>query len=81
MNGKLLRTTLYAAIGMVLTTSGVALAQEADPAQAATAGQQAAGQEDAVDIDRIVVTARRREELLQEVPVAVSALPPTRSLP
>ena len=74
MNGKLLRTTLYAAIGMVLTTSGVALAQEADPAQAATAGQQAAGQEDAVDIDRIVVTARRREELLQEVPVAVSAL-------
>ena len=74
MNRKLLRTTLYAGIGMALATSGAALAQEADAAQAVTARQEAAAADDTVDIERVVVTARRREELLQEVPVAVSAL-------
>jgi iron complex outermembrane receptor protein len=36
--------------------------------------QDAAPQEDATSLDEIVVTARRREETLKDVPVAVSAL-------
>jgi len=73
MSRKLLRTTLYAGIGMALATSGVAMAQEAGDAQAAAPQQQASADE-TVDIDRVVVTARRREEELKDVPIAVTAL-------
>ena len=49
----------------------VAVAQEATPA----AATQDAGDR-ATEIDEIVVTARRREERVQDVPVAVTALSP-----
>ncbi|MBK0010873.1 TonB-dependent receptor [Stenotrophomonas sp. S41] len=52
----------------VLLASGPVLAQDA-PQPASTAGKAAA----ATNLDSIVVTARKREETLQEVPVAVTA--------
>ncbi|MFT4179400.1 MAG: TonB-dependent receptor [Thermomonas sp.] len=76
MRTKLLRTALCIGIGMALVPAGAAMAQEKTTEQAATGEQQkpAAEGEKVSDLDRVVVTARRREELLQEVPVAVSAL-------
>ncbi|MCB1567665.1 MAG: TonB-dependent receptor plug domain-containing protein, partial [Xanthomonadales bacterium] len=45
------------------------------PASAQTAAAKSeAGSEEAQQLDLVVVTARRREETLKEVPVAVSAL-------
>ena len=52
----------------VLLASGPALAQEA-PSPESTAGKAAS----ATNLDSIMVTARKREETLQEVPVAVTA--------
>ncbi|WP_313178631.1 TonB-dependent receptor [Stenotrophomonas sp.] len=52
----------------VLLASGTVLAQDA-PQPASTAGKAAA----ATNLDSIMVTARKREETLQEVPVAVTA--------
>ncbi|MEG1682028.1 MAG: Plug domain-containing protein, partial [Stenotrophomonas sp.] len=51
-----------------LLASGPVLAQEAQPAAPAT-GKAAS----ATNLDSITVTARKREETLQEVPVAVTA--------
>ena len=77
MNKKLLKTALCIGIGMALAPAGAALAQdaqqEAKDAQG-TATQETSPQNKTTDLDKVVVTARRREELLQEVPVAVSAL-------
>ena len=77
MNKKLLKTALCIGIGMALAPAGTALAQdaqqEAKDAQG-TATQETSPQNKTTDLDKVVVTARRREELLQEVPVAVSAL-------
>ena len=77
MSRKLLKTALCIGIGMALAPAGAALAQDAEqaqPTQQEATPQQAAAREDAANLEPIVVTARRREELLQEVPVAVSAL-------
>ncbi|HYM86170.1 MAG TPA: TonB-dependent receptor, partial [Pseudoxanthomonas sp.] len=57
------RKHLSLAIGCVLLAPA-AWAQEAPPAEATS---------DATTLDRITVTARKREETLQEVPVAVTA--------
>ena len=69
--GDFLRTTTRAlTIGgaaLLTTVSTIAMAQSAEPAQGENASGQASGLED------IVVTARRRAESLQEVPVAVTA--------
>ncbi len=61
------RNCLSLMIG-VLLASGTVLAQDA-PQPASTAGKAAA----ATNLDSIMVTARKREETLQEVPVAVTA--------
>lgn len=61
------RNYLSLMIGALLV-SGAALAQEAP--QAAPAADKAAS---ATNLDSITVTARKREETLQEVPVAVTA--------
>ncbi len=52
---------------MALTAPGIAFAQSAD-------GGKTIAKADSNDNDEIVVTARRREESLQDVPVAVTAL-------
>jgi len=62
------RTHLSVAIGMLLGAAAIA------PAQAqAQSGQAAAGHEEAQRLDSVVVTARRREESIFDVPIAVSA--------
>ncbi len=61
------RNCLSLMIG-VLLASGPVLAQDA-PQPASTAGKAAS----ATNLDSIMVTARKREETLQEVPVAVTA--------
>ena len=65
------RNILSLMIGALLA-SGAAIAQEAAPADESPAAGASAS--DTTHLDEIVVTARRREEMLQEVPVAVSAL-------
>ena len=69
--------TSMLAIGVCGLSSGLALAQEVDE------GQEAVGQVDRVGAvnhnpNEIVVTARRREERLQDVPVSVSVVGPER---
>ena len=61
------RNCLSLMIGALLA-SGPVLAQEA-PGAAPTAGKTAS----ATNLDSITVTARKREETLQEVPIAVTA--------
>lgn len=61
------RKHLSLAIGCILLAPA-AWAQEAPPAAEASS--------DATTLDRITVTARKREETLQEVPVAVTAFTP-----
>ncbi len=62
------RTHLSVAIGMLLGFAAFA----PSPAQAQTK-QSATGSEDAQRLDNVVVTARRREESIFDVPVSVSA--------
>jgi len=57
---------LALAIAMALGSASLALAQDADDDEDETRAQSAR-------LDRIVVTARRQEETLQDAPVAVSA--------
>lgn len=61
------RTHLSVAIGLLL---GVAASA---PAQAQQSGERPAGHDEAQRLDNVVVTARRREESIFDVPVAVSA--------
>ena len=72
--------TLHAAIALALTQGAVvAAAQEQAPeagiklAQATQAQAKDAKKDSPTAVEQIVVTARRREELLQDVPGAVSA--------
>ncbi|MFC4727370.1 TonB-dependent receptor [Coralloluteibacterium thermophilus] len=62
------RTHLSLAVGVALALSGTALAQ--DTPQATAAGSD---RPSAQTLDTITVTARRREESAQDVPVAVTA--------
>jgi iron complex outermembrane receptor protein len=62
------RTHLSLAIGLLLGLSASAHAQDE-----ASNARPASDKEETTRLDGIVVTARRREETLQEVPVAVSA--------
>ena len=64
MSASATRATLRLAIAAVLTASGPSIT----PALAADEPQATAG------IEQVVVTARRREESLQDVPVAITAL-------
>lgn len=70
MNGKrhaaLRAATVLAATGLVLIDAGSPAAQEQE------AGGNTSG---ATVLEQIVVTARRREEKIQEAPVAVTAIP------
>jgi iron complex outermembrane receptor protein len=61
--------TAFGAMGLVALTAGGGHAQQAAPGQTA---QAAAG------LEEIIVTARRREEQLQSVPVAITAFTPER---
>lgn len=61
------RTHLSLAIGLLVGMSAMAQAQQGTPEPANPSEKETAR------LDEIVVTARRREETLQEVPVAVSA--------
>lgn len=64
------RKQLSLAIGLTLSLASLsAMAQDAAPAPAAT-------EDEAVTLDAIQVTARKRTETLQEVPVAVTAFTP-----
>jgi len=54
----------------ILLGSGAVLAQQADTAAPASAG---AAQADTGQMDRIVVTATRRNTFVQETPLAVTA--------
>ncbi|MDM7955107.1 TonB-dependent receptor [Blastomonas sp.] len=68
-----LRTTLTRAL---LTTTGLALATLAAPAiaqDAEVSGETATAQASGPQIVDIVVTARKREESLQDVPIAITA--------
>ena len=70
------RKQLSLAIHGALAVSLLALAMPAmaqDAAQATDGGQQAGDKQDATTLDTIKVTARRREESIQDVPVAISA--------
>jgi len=72
--GSTRRTALYCAVSAaVLVFAAGACAQE--HAQAATVG---AAVRKGGDLEEVVVTARRREERLQDVPVAVTAFTPER---
>ncbi len=62
------RTHLSVAIGMLLGIAASAQAQAQAPAAAP-----ATGNEDAQRLDNVVVTARRREESIFDVPISVSA--------
>ena len=61
------RTHLSVAIGLLLGMAASA------PAQAQQSGERQAGSDEAQRLDNVVVTARRREESIFDVPVAVSA--------
>ncbi len=76
MGTKWLVTALCAGVGFAANPLSVAVAQEVAAAQEPAAVQQDGSAETGAtkELDSIVVTARRREELLQEVPLAVSAL-------
>ncbi|MET0717973.1 MAG: TonB-dependent receptor, partial [Pseudoxanthomonas sp.] len=60
------RKHLSLAIGCILLAPS-AWAQESAPAEASS---------DATTLDRITLTARKREETIQEVPIAVTAFTP-----
>jgi len=67
------RNHLSLAIGLSLSLAApLALAQETAPA----GEDEAAAGRSAVTLDAIQVTARKREETLQDVPVAVTAFTP-----
>jgi iron complex outermembrane receptor protein len=68
-----LRTILLASAG-AMTLCTPALAQTTGPASATAANAQPA----TANVDELVVTARRREETLKDVPVAVSAYTASR---
>jgi len=72
---------LWLAIAVVLLTSGQARAEDGDAASSAPVAtgadrdaQNAKKENDPTSLTGITVTARRREETLQDVPVAVTAL-------
>ena len=69
-------TCLSIAIAAILALPAVALAAEPAAATAATdaAADNAKKADDATSLEGITVTARRREETLQDVPIAVTAL-------
>ena len=72
MKRKQLSLAIHGALAVSLLALAVpAMAQDA--AQSADAGQQAGGKQEATTLDAITVTARRREESIQDVPVAISA--------
>ena len=62
----LLSASAFALVSALATIPSTAFAQESGPAAPTAA-------EDAAANDEIIVTARRREESLQDVPVAVTA--------
>ncbi|MBS7457578.1 TonB-dependent receptor [Coralloluteibacterium stylophorae] len=71
------RTYLSLAVGLALGASASVSAQSADPADPAQAPIAAStASERATTLDAITVTARRRVESAQDVPVAVSAFDP-----
>ncbi len=76
MNTKWLAAALCAGFGFAVNPLSEAIAQEVAAAQDSAAQQQDGSDETGAmrELDTIVVTARRREETLQQVPVAVSAL-------
>jgi len=60
------RLALAILAAMALTTTGAALAQDADPGRTATA--------DATELDRVIVTANKRVENVREVAAAISVI-------
>ncbi|MES2056361.1 MAG: TonB-dependent receptor [Pseudomonadota bacterium] len=71
-------TWLMAASVVAVAVSGQALAQEAQAGNPATAAGQAAGQAtgnsgDNSGLDDIIVTAQKREQSLQDVPISITA--------
>ncbi|WP_430390648.1 TonB-dependent receptor [Dyella sp. 20L07] len=67
------RTHLSLAIGLVVGLSCPAWAHADDAPQSSTAASTAAKTSDAKQLEGVKVTARKREETLQDVPIAVSA--------
>jgi len=70
------RNHLSLAIGLILGLSVTAQAQDNPAAAADDQTATADKPRDAATLDKVIVTARRREETLQDVPVAVTAFTP-----
>jgi iron complex outermembrane receptor protein len=68
------RNHLSLAIGLVLATAALPLAAQDTAPPAAPVAEEAAANEKG--LEKVTVTARRREETLQDVPVAVTAFTP-----
>ena len=70
------RSTTATLCGLLLALPALAAAQTSEPAMDSAQANQGAGVATATDggLDEIVVTAERREENLQRVPVSVTAL-------
>lgn len=69
------RHVLALAILGALGASGAGRAQDAPPPPAEAIGRVADGEEQVVDLASLKVTAQKREEALQDVPIALTALP------
>jgi len=67
---------LSGACSLAALAAGTAMAQDAPPATAPAAAAASAAEPDEAVIKEIVVTARRRNETLQNTPVAITAIPP-----
>lgn len=65
---------LLAAAFMSVCTAAYAQAQNTGPTQSPTPAVEARGQPGATSVDEIVVTARKREERLRDIPTAGTAL-------
>jgi iron complex outermembrane recepter protein len=61
-------------VALVALVSGGASAQSPQTVQTATPAENPPATRDAASSDRVIVTARRREELVQDVPAAVTGL-------
>jgi iron complex outermembrane receptor protein len=77
ISSTLLRAPLLILVAFLVLTSVPALAQE--PEEAASAAEEEASEEEEevllTEADVIIVTSRKREENVQEIPVAVTVLP------
>ena len=76
--GTLNRSGLAIAIGCALLAPAAWAQDAAAPEEPTAQAAQADARNETVTLGAVTVTARKREETLQDVPVAVTAFPPMR---